>query len=394
MSPKQAVESSASHHSGVRILLVLFAALMWLAGFAIGQVDEGSFIGRVTDQSGAVVVGAIVRAVNTGTNIVTEAATNDSGYFEFPLLAVGKYVLTVEKGGFRKAATAPIELHAGTKPRVDLALQLGEVAEAVTVSAAAPLINATSTELGMVIDDKKVEDLPLNGRDFTQLFSLQNGFNTGGQSARGGVEFNGLSSSGNSFLMDGVDMSFGELSGIGIAAIGGTGTLINTLSVDAIEEFKTSDGAFSADYGRASGAVINVTTKSGTNNYHGNLWEYFRNDKLDATDFISNLRGLKKSELRQNQFGGNFGGPILKDRIFFFFNYEGARVIRGRIVTGNVPTPLLLSQITNPLLLKNLALKTRRASRRRRIRWLDSTPEATTTRILKTPRCRGWMRMS
>jgi hypothetical protein len=208
----------------------------------------------------------------------------------------------------------------------------------------------------MVIDDKKVEDLPLNGRDFTQLFSLQNGFNTGGQSARGGVEFNGLSSSGNSFLMDGVDMSFGELSGIGIAAIGGTGTLINTLSVDAIEEFKTSDGAFSADYGRASGAVINVTTKSGTNNYHGNLWEYFRNDKLDATDFISNLRGLKKSELRQNQFGGNFGGPILKDRIFFFFNYEGARVIRGRIVTGNVPTPLLLSQITNPLLLKNLAL--------------------------------------
>jgi hypothetical protein len=226
----------------------------------------------------------------------------------------------------------------------------------VTVSAEAPIVNATSTELGVVIDERKLEELPLNGRNFAQLFSLQNGYNLGGQSARGGVEINGLSSSGNSFLMDGVTMAFGELSGIGIGAIGGTGTLINTISVDAIEEFKTSTGAVSAEFGSASGAFINVITKSGTNSYHGTAWEYFRNDAMDATDFISNKNGLHKTELRQNQFGGNLGGPILKNRLFFFFNYEGARVVRGTTVSGNVPTPLLLSEIKNPLIVQSFAV--------------------------------------
>jgi outer membrane receptor protein involved in Fe transport len=339
-------------------LVVFFALLGCLTcpTPAFAQIDQGSFLGRVTDPSGAIVAGATVHALNVGTNVSADTTTNETGFFEFPLLPVGRYVLTVEKGGFRKSATAPIELHAGTKPRVDVALQVGEVTEAVTVTSDAPLVNATSTELGTVIDERKVAELPLNGRNFTQLFSLQNGYNLGGQSARGGVEFNGLSSSGNNFLMDGVTMSFGELSGIGIAAIGGTGTLINTLSVDAIEEFKTSVGAYSADYGRASGAVINLTTKSGTNAYHGSAWEYFRNNKMDATDFISNKNNLGKAKLRQNQFGGNLGGPLLKNRLFFFFNYEGARVVRGAVITGNIPTPALISQIKNPLLLANFQL--------------------------------------
>jgi hypothetical protein len=323
---------------------------------ALAQLDEGSLQGRVTDQSGAVIAAATVHALNVGTNITIDVTTNESGLFEFPLLAVGKYVLTVEKAGFRRTATEEIDLHAGTKPRLDMVLQLGQVTEAVTVSAEAPIVNATSTELGVVIDERKLEELPLNGRNFAQLFSLQNGYNLGGQSARGGVEINGLSSSGNSFLMDGVTMAFGELSGIGIGAIGGTGTLINTISVDAIEEFKTSTGAVSAEFGSASGAFINVITKSGTNSYHGTAWEYFRNDAMDATDFISNKNGLHKTELRQNQFGGNLGGPILKNRLFFFFNYEGARVVRGTTVSGNVPTPLLLSEIKNPLIVQSFAV--------------------------------------
>ena len=323
---------------------------------AFGQVDQGSLTGRITDQSGAVVAAATVRAANTGTNVVAETTTNESGYYEFPLLPVGKYILSVEKNGFRKAASQEIDLHAGTQPKIDMALQLGAVTDSVTVTAEAPIINATSTELGTVIDERKVVEMPLNGRNFAQLFSLQNGYNLGGQSARGGVEFNGQSSGGNAFLMDGVTMAFGELSAIGIGAIGGTGTLINTLSVDAIEEFKTSNGAFSADYGFASGGAINVTTKSGTNNFHGTLWEYFRNNVMDANDFISNKNGLGKPERRQNQFGGNFGGPILKNKLFFFFNYEGARVILGTLISGNVPTPALLSQIKNPQMLANLEL--------------------------------------
>ena len=350
------MKSSRVPTSKVRFLLAAWGYLGWLAFSASAQVDQGSFLGRVSDQSAAVVAGATVHATNTGTNQITDTQTNGEGYYEFPLLPVGTYVISVEKGGFRKAATASLELHAGTKPRIDFSMEIGQVSDAVTVTTAAPILNETTTDLGAVIDEREVEELPLNGRNFTQLFSLQNGYNTGGQSARGGVEFNGLSSSGNAYLMDGVTMAFGELSGLGIQAIGGTGTLINTLSVDAIEEFKTSMGAFSSDYGFASGGVINVTTKSGSNTFHGTAWEYFRNNAMDATDFISNKNGLGKAELRQNQFGGNLGGPILKNKLFFFFNYEGARVVRGTVITGNVPTPLLLSEIKNPLMLQNLEL--------------------------------------
>jgi hypothetical protein len=344
-----------SHRRGLLAVLLLVICLL-LSIPAVAQVDQGSLVGRITDQSGAVVSGAAVRATNTLTNVTADTVTNDSGYYQFPLLPVGKYTVTVEKAGFRRSTSEELDLHAGTQPKIDMALQLGAVADSVTVTSDAPLINATSTELGTVIDDRKVTEMPLNGRNFAQLFSLQNGYNLGGQSARGGVEFNGQSSGGNAFLMDGVTMAFGELGAIGIGAIGGTGTLINTLSVDAIEEFKTSNGAFSADYGFASGGVINVTTKSGTNKFHGTAWEYFRNDKMDAVDFISNSKKLGKPERRQNQFGGNLGGPILKNKLFFFFNYEGARVVLGTLISGNVPTTALLSQIKNPQMLANLEL--------------------------------------
>jgi len=344
--------TSAAWSAGLLMLLGLILCVVPV----FGQVDQGSLVGRITDQSGAIVAGAVVRATNIRTGAIVETNSSDSGYYEFPLLTVGRYVVSVEKGGFRKAASEEIELHAGTQPRIDIPLTLGAVTDSVTVSSAAPIINATSTEVGTVIDQKKVEELPLNGRNFAQLFSLQNGYNLGGQSARGGVEFNGQSSGGNNFLMDGVTMAFGELAAIGIGAIGGTGTLINTLSVDAIEEFKTSTGAYSSDYGFASGAAINVTTKSGSNTFHGTAWEYFRNNAMDAVDFISNSAGLGVAKLRQNQFGGNLGGPILKNKLFFFFNYEGARVVRGTNISGNVPTALLLSEIKNPLALANLEL--------------------------------------
>jgi hypothetical protein len=341
----------------IPVVVTLFVLLALLPCPTQAQVDQGSFVGYVTDPSGATVAGATVNAKSLDTNAIVSTSTNTQGYYEFPLLPVGRYSISVEKAGFHEAVTAEMELHAGTKPRVDMALQVGAVTQQVTVTGAAELINATTTDLGPVIDSTKVTDLPLNGRNFTQLFSLQNGYNpNGGQSARGGVEINGEASSGNKFLMDGVDMSFGELSGIGIAAIGGTGNLINTISVDAIEEFKSSAGAFDAEYGHASGAVINVTTKSGTNAFHGSGWEYFRNNALDANPFFTNLDGLSEPKLRQNQFGANLGGPILKNKVFFFFNYEGARVERGNLVTGNVPTPFLLSQITDPAILANLAL--------------------------------------
>lgn len=333
----------------VLLLIVCFT------GRSTAQIGGGSFVGVVTDPSGAVISGALVKATNVGTNQVSESTTNQLGYYEFTLLPAGRYVLSAEQQGFQKATTAELKLHSGTKPRIDFQMVVGEVTQTVEVIDSTPLVNATTTELGVVVDSQKVRDLPLNGRTFTQLLGLQPGYNVGSSSgSRGGVELNGLPGLGNNWLMDGIDISFGENNGVGLGAIGGSGAVINTVSIEAIEEFKTSSGAFSAEYGRATGGAINLATKSGTNQFHGTLFEFFRNDKLDATSFFSNVSGLKKANLRHNQYGGNLGGPIVRDKLFFFFNYEGARIRRGRTITGNVATPELRRRITNPALAKFL----------------------------------------
>lgn len=338
------------------------------------QIGGGSIVGSVVDNSEAAIAGAAVTATNVATNEVTRTITNTFGYFEFPILAAGRYVLEAQAQGFERAKTAEFSLNAGTRPRFDLKMVVGQITESIEVQGTAPIVNATTADLGFVIDQSKVDGLPLNGRDFQQLVGLQAGvyaapdtFN--GQ--RGGIEFNGASAYGNNLLMDGVDMSFGENSAsasdkaagteVGRAAGNATGngigrgSLINTISVEAIQEFKATGSAFSAEYGRATGGVLNVTTKSGTNQFHGTLFEFFRNDKLDANSFFSNKANLPKPPLRWNQFGANLGGPIKRDKLFFFFNYEGAQASQNEPQTGNVPTPLLLASVT-PAIRKNLSL--------------------------------------
>ncbi|HYZ86633.1 MAG TPA: TonB-dependent receptor [Bryobacteraceae bacterium] len=318
-----------------------------------GQIGGGSIVGNVSDPSGAAVAGAQVVAKNTGTNENREAITNESGYYEFPLLPPGRYVLEGTANGFQKALSAEFTLNAGTRPRIDLEMKIGQIAETVEVVATAPLVNATTTDLGVVVDRSKVDALPLNGRNFQQLVGLQAGVVNSPSSAaggRGGIEFHGSSALANNLMLDGVDMSFGEVNGSASdTSAGGGGALINTVSVEAIEEFKATGNAFSAEYGRSAGGVLNVITRAGTNDFHGTLFEFFRNDKLDANNFFSNRSGLAKPALRWNQFGGNLGGPILKDRLFFFFNYEGARVTRNTQVTGNTYTPALLAAVPSSI---------------------------------------------
>ena len=224
------------------------------------------------------------------------------------------------------------------------------------------------------IAEPAAAELVSGRQDFQQLVGLQPGVYAdpdSNQGQRGGVEFNGASAYGNNLLMDGVDMSFGEVSASASDKAAGTeanatvgrfagqgigrGSLVNTISVEAIQEFKATGSAFSAEYGRATGGVINVTTKSGTNQFHGTLFEFFRNDKLDANNFFSNRNGLPKPPLRWNQFGANLGGPIKRNKLFFFFNYEGARASQSQPQTGNVPTPLLLSMVS-PAIRQNLSL--------------------------------------
>jgi outer membrane receptor protein involved in Fe transport len=342
----------------IRRILVRAVFSLSIPVLAYGQIGGGSVVGNVTDPGGAAVAAAKVIAIQARTGARNETITNEQGYYEFPLLAVGNYRLEVEKTGFKRSSTASFDLNGGTRPRFDLRLELGQVSESVEVVASAPLVNATTTDLGVVISQSKVDALPLNGRNFQQLVGLQPGVVNAPSSSvggRGGIEFNGSPAFGNNLLMDGVDMSFGENNAAGdtAAGTGGAGALINTVSVEAIEEFKATGSAFSAEYGRATGGVLNVTTKSGSNQFHGTAYHFFRNDKLDANSFFNNRSGLVRPPLRQNQYGANLGGPIKRDRAFFFFNYEGATVRRASQVVGNVPTPALLAQVT-PAIRQNL----------------------------------------
>jgi len=323
---------------------------VWLvAGVCYGQIGGGSIVGVVKDTSGAAVAGVRILAHRQDTNEERRSATNAEGYYEFPLLAAGPYRLEAEAAGFEKLRGEVFDLAAGTRPRIDLTLRVGSVSETVEVKAAPSLINTTTTELGVVMPRSRIEELPLNGRNFQDLVELQAGVvNAPASSAggRGGISFHGSTALGTNVLLDGVDMSFGEVNGTaGFQSAGGPSTLVNTVSVEAVEQFKSTANAYSAEYGRAGGGVLSVTTRSGTNKFHGTLFEFFRNDKLNANDFFSNKNALGKTPLRWNQFGANLGGPVKRDRLFFFVNYEGARVERQAQVNGNVPTPALLALV-------------------------------------------------
>jgi outer membrane receptor protein involved in Fe transport len=312
------------------------------------QIGGGSITGTVTDPTGAAVVGASVTATNVGTNAVTEVTTDQGGGYVFVLLQAGSYQLEARVEGFQRATTALFDLNAGTRPRFDLVLVVGAIVEEVQVIAAAPLVNTTTTDVGIVISERRLEGVPLNGRNWQQVVGFQNGAiaapstSTGG---RGGLEFNGASAFSNNLLMDGVDMTFGENQAAANDQAGGAGTRgarINTISIEAVQEFKTTGGAFSAEYGRATGGVINITTKSGTNDFHGTLFEFFRNEALDANEYFSNRAGLAKPPSRFNQYGANIGGPLARDKAFFFFNYEGA--------TTRIGTPIVDSKVASQLL--------------------------------------------
>lgn len=327
------------------------------SGFCLplaAQIGGGSIVGFVQDPSGAAVVGAKVSARNTATSEILTTATNQEGYYEFPLLPAGEYQLATESAGFQKAISTNLNLHSGTRPRIDLKLVIGALTDTVMVVSKAPLLNATTTDMGVVINSKQVESLPLNGRNWEQLVNLQTGVvdapgsSNGGQ---GGIEFNGGAALSNNLMLDGIDMTFAENASASsfLGAGSGQGVTINTVSLEAVEEFKSTSSSFSAEYGRATGGVINITTKSGSNQFHGTLFEFFRNDKLNAESFFGNLNGLTRPPLRWNQYGGNLGGPIVHNKVFFFANYEGDQIHQNSGISANVPTPLLLSQLTPAL---------------------------------------------
>ncbi len=319
-----------------RALLLLSLCLTLSAS---AQVNNASVTGLVTDTTGAVVPNASVTLKNKATNVETATTTDGSGYYNFPSVPVGEYSLTVEGKGFKRVVIEQVKLDVAQKARVDAALEVGAVTETVTVTSATLLTTQEATT-GGVIDNRLVQQLPLSGRNWDDLISLVPGTQVDryteetGSTANGrtgGANVHGVRSLQNNFVLDGVDNnSISE-------NVQELTTQVARPSVDSIQEFKVSTNPYSAENGRSPGALVSVVTKSGSNAFHGTLYEFHRNRVFDANNFFNNRAGARKPQNIQNQFGGNLGGPVVKEQAFFFFNYEGTRIRKGVTRLGNVP---------------------------------------------------------
>ena len=317
------------------VLLLLFLS----APPVHAQVDTGTILGTVTDASGAAISGAKVTLTNEGTSAALSTTTAPDGSYKFTPVKIGSYKLTTSFQGFQTITQTNVVVNVGTDVVINFNLKPGAVTQTVEVVAAVPVLQTQNASVGQVVDSRSVNDLPLNGRNFTFLAQLSAGVNTPqadtrGNAANGAFAANGLRPAENNYLLDGIDNNSDT-----VDFLNGTNFVVLP-PVDAIEEFKVETSGFSAQYGRSGAAVLNATIKSGTNELHGSAWEFFRNDKLDAADFFENAGGIKKGALRQNQFGVSAGGPIIKNKVFIFGDYEGFRRVQGTVLTGSVPTAL------------------------------------------------------
>lgn len=300
--------------------LICLATAVSLAPVS-GQISTGTIVGVVEDSSGAVVPNADVTLTHTSTAETRQTRTTSSGEFTVPFLHLGNYTVTVTAPGFKTKTLSGITLRVDQTINLRIPLEVGAAAETVEVTGAAPIVDSATSSLGQVIENKQILDLPLNGRNPFALGLLSGnatpmfGMGSNLPFIAGGGRF-----SANEVTLDGADNNTVSNAG----AIGRNGIAV-VPSVDAVQEFKVKTSTFSAEYGHAAGAVINATIKSGTNQFHGTVFEFLRNDKLDANNFFTNAAGQPRAPFHQNQFGGAVGGPILRNRTFFFADYQGTR---------------------------------------------------------------------
>jgi len=321
----------------------ILACVVLMAGSLAAQTFRGTILGSVTDASGAVIPGASVKIhnVNTGQDRVTN--TSADGTYAVPELPVGTYSVTVTQKGFQTSVTSSVAVDVATERRVDVSLKPGQVNEQVEVSGESlPTIETTNNTLGGVLTQDAVKDLPINGRDYTKLIFLNPGVAgspdqiTDSPGSFGEFSMNGARGRSNNYLLDGTDMNDGYRNDPAINQGGVFATPSAILPIDAVSDMRVLSN-FEPEYGRNAGAVVNIVTKSGTNALHGTAFEYFRNDALDARNYFDTT-SVPKAPFHNNQFGGSVGGPIVKDKTFFFLDYEGQRENVGVVSLDCVPT--------------------------------------------------------
>jgi hypothetical protein len=316
--------------------VVLVSVLFTARGMA---QTTATISGSVRDSTGALIPGASVTAKNVETGITRTTSTDEQGRYQLLNLSVGGYEIEVSLSGFQTAVRSGIVLAVGEQTVVNFTLQVGRVSEKVEVTEQAPLVDTTTSAVGGVVETSQIVNLPLNGRSFDELAQLQPGVTVAKFAGAGSIQsgyttkisIRGARPEQNSFLLDGTDV-MGPTNQIP-GSVGG-----QSFGVDAVREFRVETTTYSAQYGRAAGGVINVVTKSGTNELHGTAFEFLRNDNLDAATWDDNRAGHDKPEFKRNQFGFSLGGPVATDRTFFFGSYEGRRDRQGRTATSLVPT--------------------------------------------------------
>lgn len=327
---------------------ILGLAALLMVPHVSAQTESATVLGRVTDPTGAVVSGVEVEIRNIDTNVATTSSTNAEGLYAVHSLPPGRYVISVHKQGFKSVSLTGLNLNVQDNVVRNFVLPIGAVSESITINAESAKINTTDATVSTVVDRNFVENTPLNGRSLQPLISLAPGVLitpvTGTEQGQFSVD--GQRANANYFTVDGVSATFGaSASGSlgqamagslpGTNAFGGTNSLV---SIDAIQEFRIQTSSYAPEFGRTPGAQVSIVTRSGTNQFHGTIFDYFRNDVLDAADWFVNANHLTKPPERQNDFGTTFGGPIFKDRTFFFFSYEGLRLRQPATGTATYPT--------------------------------------------------------
>jgi hypothetical protein len=354
------------------------AQMVWQAGLLLAvvticctagqaQTFRGTILGTVMDQSSAAISGATVTIRNLDTGLVRTTTTSEDGSYAVPELPIGNYSVTVEKSGFKTAVVTPIRVEVASERRADVTLQPGELAQKVEVSGdVLPQVETTSNVLGGIVGASVVTNLPVNGRDFQKLIYMVPGVAgspdmiTDSPGSFGIFTVNGARGRANNYLLDGTDMNDGYRNDPSINEAGVFGTPATILPVEAIAEMRILSN-FEAEYGRSAGGVLQIVTKSGTNEWHGSALEFFRNNALDARNYFNTTRDqttgipIPQNPFHNNQFGGSLGGPIVRDKTFFFVDYEGLREKGSQSSLSCVPDPAALATATNPVIQNLLA---------------------------------------
>src|SRR5215471_18900165 len=322
-----------------------------LSAAAAAQVTTADIVGRVSDSTGAVLPGATVTIENVGTHDIRTAPANETGDYLFNLLPIGTYTVKVELQGFTSQTTS-VSLSAGDRVRVDARLQVGQVAENVTVAAESPLLQTDTATVSSLVSAKAVQDLPVSGRNVQQLVqlvpgafeglpnSLASGTRPDDRRQTSAISINGSLDNQNNQLIDGIDNNERAIGTVGVKP-----------SIDAVAEVKVQTSMYTAEVGRTAGGVVNIITKSGSNDYHGSAFEFYRNDRFDEPNYFAT--NIPKPVLHQNQYGGSLGGPIAKNKTFFFADYEGFSTTQGVTTVVTVPTAKMragdFSELSTPI---------------------------------------------